>query len=91
MCRYNHKGGNTILVKYKYLSHHDYKNILNQEQWLVVNPYMKKNSIRLNSVLLKWHIKSRYFFTTCFMKNLGFDKVCKTAEVFAVPVTNLLE
>ena len=50
---YNHKSGNTIPVKCKSIRYNGYKNILNQEYRSEVNPYLKKNNFRHNSVLLK--------------------------------------
>lgn len=72
---YNHKSGNTIPVKCKSIRYHGYKNILNQEYRSEVNPYLKKNNFRQNSVLLKWPIKVRSFSNTCGMYNLGSDRV----------------
>ena len=78
---YNYKSGNTVLVKHDNtynetsLKYHNYKNISRNNNGTGVNPYLTKNDVRQNSVLLKRLTKVRYFSKACYDDNLGSDRV----------------
>jgi hypothetical protein len=78
---YNYKSGNTVLVKHENtynetsLKYHNCKNISRNNNGTGVNPYLTKNDVRQNSVLLKRLTKVRYFSKACYDDNLGSDRV----------------